>query len=198
MNDSERKFYNEDYWFKNTHLHGEVNGYGLEYYVCKIYRDVIFKINDIPDNGYIVVLGSNNCVSFNLLCERYGKERCIGYDIANPTNHEKVIVKNVLDFNSSDDIPIAFVHNDIGSFPTTPIAKFAAQDWAARNVVEGGYFLSRNNFNAAKYPLEQHLERHGFINTHFLGLQPFMDLSSLDSACVEGHMISKKNRPKLR
>jgi hypothetical protein len=195
---SESKFYDKDFWFNKTHLHGDVNGYTSEYYVCKIYEDVIFKLSDIPDNGYIVMLGTNNCVAFDMLCDKFGSDRCLGYDIANPKNNSRVITKNALDLSLSDNIDIAFVHNDIGSFPTTPIAKWAAQCWAAPNVVSGGYFLGRNNFNSAKYPLEQHLTRHGFINTHFLGIKGLMDLTRLDEECVEGHMISKRSLPELR
>lgn len=195
---SESKFYNKDYWFNQVHLHGEVNDYSIEYYVCKIYEDVVFKLLDIPDNGHIVMLGTNKCVAFDMLCDRFGADRCIGYDIANPKDHPRVITKNVLDLGQSDNIDIAFVHNDIGSFPTTPVAKWAAQCWAAENVVQGGYFLGRNNFNSAKYPLEQHLTRKGFVNTHFLGLTGLIDLSRLDYECIEGHMLSKRNLPKLR
>lgn len=194
----ESKFYNEEFWFNKTELHGDVNGYGKEYYVCKIYEDVIFKIQDIPSNGYVVLLGTNNCVAFDMLCDVFGSDRCIGYDIANPKKRKNVIVKNALELSEVDDIEIAFVHNDIGSFPITPNAKWAAQCWAAKNVIPGGYFLGRNNFNSAKYPLEQHLERHGFMNTHFLGLQGFIDMKRLDKDCVEGHMLSKKCRPILR
>ena len=195
---SESKFYDENFWFNQTELHGDVNGYGPEYYVCKIYEDVIFKLRDVPENGYIVLLGTNNCVAFDMLCDHFGKERCLGYDLANPKKYDNVIVKNSLELGQDDDIDIAFVHNDIGSFPTTPVAKWAAQAWAARNVVSGGYMLGRNNFNSAKYPLEQHLERQGFINTHFLGLEGLMDLSRLTSECIEGHILSKRCRPILR
>ena len=195
---SENRYYNKDFWFNQIHLHGNVNNYSSEYYVCKIYEDVIFKIKDIPKNGYIVMLGTNNCIAFDMLCNKFGSDRCIGYDIANPKKHPNVIVKNALDLDDLDDLDIAFVHNDIGSFPLTPIAKWSAQCWAAKNVVSNGYFLGRNNFNSAKYPLEQYLTREGFVNTHFLGLSGIIDLSNLDNECIEGHMLSKKNLPELR
>ena len=69
---SESNFYSEDYWFNQAHLHGSVNGYSSEYYVCKIYEDVVFKLLDIPDDGYIVMLGTNKCVAFDMLCDRFG------------------------------------------------------------------------------------------------------------------------------
>ena len=148
------------------------------------------NLTDIPDNGYIVVMGTHNCVSFNLLCEHFGKDRCVGYDIANPTNHPCVKVKNILEVN--DNIPISFVHNDIGNYGFTPTAKFYAQQWAANNVVEGGYFLGRNNLNRAKLPIEQYMERLGFLNTNMLALTGVFNLSNIAYRELEGHMISKK------
>lgn len=195
---SESNYYTEKFWFEQLHLHGEVAGYGKEYYACKIYEDLVFKLTDVPKQGFILLMGTNNCVGFDMLCDFFGRDRCVGFDIANPKNHDRVRLKNVLDLTPEDNFEIAFVHNDIGSFPVTPVAKWAAQDWAAKNVVAGGYLLGRNNFNAAKYPLEQHLERLGFTNTHFLGLAGFLDLSRLEASDIEGHMLSKRNRPALR
>ena len=194
----ESDYYSQKFWFEQVHLHGDVDNYSRDYYACKIYEDVVFKISDIPKHGFILLMGTNNCVGFDMLCEFFGRDRCIGFDIANPKNHDRVRIKNSLDLSPDDNFEIAFVHNDIGSFPTTPVAKWAGQDWAAKNVVQGGYFLGRNNFNAAKYPLEQHLERLGFTNTHFLGLDGLLDLRRLDKEVIEGHMLSKRNRPALR
>jgi len=191
----ESDYYNEKFWFEQVHLHGDVENYSESYYACKIYEDLIFKLTDIPKCGFILLMGTNNCVGFDMLCEFFGRDRCVGFDIANPKNHDRVRIKNALDLSTKDNFDLAFVHNDIGSFPITPIAKWAAQDWAAKNVVPGGYFLGRNNFNVAKYPLEQHLDRLGFTNTHLLGLQGFIDCSRLNNEVVEGHMISKRNRP---
>ena len=49
-----------------------------------------------------------------------------------------------------DKMDIAFCHNDLGNYATTPKLKEHAQKWAAKNLVNGGYFLSNNNFNRAK------------------------------------------------
>jgi hypothetical protein len=97
---------------------------------------------------------------------------------------------NVL--NLKDQYPIAFCYNDIGNFELTPLAKLHAQQWGARNVVSGGYFLGRNNFNSAKFPLEEHMERFGFLNTQLETLTGIFDLSKLTDRELEGHMISKK------
>ena len=187
---TEKKFYDENFWFYQIEQHGDVENYSNKYYAYQLFEKIILKLNDIPDNGYIVVLGTNKCVSFNLLCDYFGKDRCIGYDIANPTNHPCVKIGNILEVTES--IPISFVHNDIGNFSLTPTAKFYAQQWAAKNVIEGGYFLGRNNLNRAKIPLEQFMKRCGFVNLQLLGLTGIFDLSDVKHRELEGHMLSKK------
>ena len=163
----EEKYYNKSFWFENTENHNQrqnVNGYGKDYYVYKIYKNIILKMNNIPNEGYIVVLGTNRCVSFDLLCEHFGRERCLGFDIHNPVDNDRVVTMNCNNLSTKDDIPIAFVHNDMGSFPLTPKLKLHAQKWAIRNLVDGGYFLSRNNLNSAKYDLELLMSKNDIFN----------------------------------
>jgi len=193
----EEQKYTKEFWFDQHYLHGEVHGYDERYYANHLYESVVKKINDIPDCGHIVVLGSNNCVSFQVLVDHFGIDRCIGIDIANPKNHPAVKVKNILSFDESDDVPISFVHNDLGSYPHTPLAKIKAQMWAAKNVVKGGYVLSRNNLNTIKFPVEEYMNSLGFLNIPVLALEGFMDLSNLSVSVLEGHMLSKRNRPKI-
>lgn len=185
----ESKFYSEDFWFSNLEKHG-IEKYDENYWAYIMFNEIVLKLKDIPTEGYIVVLGTNNCISFDLLCKYFGYDRCIGYDIANPTNHSNVIVKNILEVDA--EYPIAFCYNDIGNFELTPTAKLYAQQWGAKNVIEGGYFLGRNNLNAAKFPLEEHMERFGFLNTQLQTLTGIFDLSKLTQRELEGHMLSKK------
>jgi hypothetical protein len=191
----EKEYYTEDFWYHRHDLHGDVSCYDENYYANLLYSHLVTKIKDIPENGHIVVLGTNNCVSFQVLVEYFGKDRCIGIDIANPKNHPLVKIKNILDFNSDDDFPISFVHNDLGSFPFTPVAKIAAQIWAARNTLPGGYVLSRNNLNVAKFPIEEYMSNMGFLNSHLLSLMGFIDLSKIETKILEGHILSKKSKP---
>jgi hypothetical protein len=75
MND-EQVYYNFNFWFDGK-CHNNVDNYEKGYYVYEIYKNIILELNDIPSDGYIVVLGTNRCVSFDLLCNHFGKERCI-------------------------------------------------------------------------------------------------------------------------
>jgi hypothetical protein len=188
---NETRYYNREFWYDQVERHGGITAYDSNYHAYKLYEQLVTKITDIPD-GYVVVLGTHNCVSFDILCDYFGANRCIGYDIANPSNNPNVKIKNVLDLTMDDKLPIAFVHNDIGNFKHTPMAKFHAQQWAASNVVFGGYFLGRNDLNCAKLPLENLMERHGFINANLSAINGLVDLSKLDPDSIEGHMLSKK------
>tara|TARA_Y100001951_G_scaffold105277_1_gene121402 strand:+ start:6307 stop:6888 length:582 start_codon:yes stop_codon:yes gene_type:complete len=188
----EQEYYSEAYWYNNPTEHADVDNYGENYYAYKIYQNVILKISDIPTEGYIILLGTNRCVSFDLLCRHFGADRCIGFDVHNPTNHPCVTIKDCNLLSPLDDIPIAFCHNDLGSFPTTPKLKIHGQEWATSNIIKGGYFLGRNNLNCAKFKSEEFMTKHGFVNYHFADMQNKYDMSTLDSQCVEGHMLSQK------
>ncbi len=188
----ENNFYSKEYWYDNSEEHSDVDNYGEDYYAYKIYKNIVLKLQDVPDDGYIVLLGTNRCVSFNLLCDHFGEDRCIGFDIHNPTNHPCVKIKDCTQLSEVDDIPIAFCHNDLGSFPTTPKLKIHGQKWAARNIIDGGYFLGRNNLNAAKFKSEEFMQDLGFNNKQFKDMIEEYDMTSFEETCIEGHMISRR------
>ena len=183
--------HDSDFWFNNLEHLNDVDHYGENYYAYKIYKHIVTKLQNLPE-GYIVVMGTNNCISFDLLCQHFGYDRCIGYDIANPKNHPRVIVKNVLELTDLDNIPIAFVHNDIGNFQLTPVAKLYAQRWAANNVVKGGYFLGRTNRNYINYNLEGLMENRNFINYNLSSAAAFLETGNLTWNELYFHMLSKR------
>ena len=137
-------------------------------------------------------MDTNRCESFELLCQHFGHDRCVGFDIANPTNHSRVIIKNCLLLDESDDMPIAFVHNDVGNFGLTPKAKMHAQIWAANNVVEGGYFLGRNNKNSIGEDIEKIMTEFGFDNTNLDAAQYASLKDQIPHYQLDSHMLSKR------
>ena len=180
-----------NYWFNNKE-HDDSSQFDENYFVYKIYKEIISKL-EIPDNGYIVVAGTNNCVSFDLLCKHFGYDRCLGFDLYNPKNHPRVITKNCWNLSEKDNLPIAFAHNDVGSYPTTPELKLFTQKWLISNIISDGYLLSNNNINSAKYDLEKLTKEKNFnnINLSQLDRQKF-DVSSIDEQKLESYMICKK------
>lgn len=181
------------FWFENSEF-DEHDQFGSDYYVNDFYKDVVFNLN-IPDEGYIVVAGTHKAVSFDLLCERFGKERCIGFDLYNPSNHERVREIDCMDLSDDEVLPIAFAHNDVGSLSHTPELKIHTHKWLTQNVINGGYILGNNNLNRAKFKFEEYMEENGFQNTQFEDLnKDVFDLSKFPHERIEGYMISRKER----
>lgn len=193
MNDfgDERSYYRPEYWFDNPE-HDDCSNFGPEYFGNALYSSLITQLQDIPSEGYIVVLGTNRCVSFEILCNHFGYARCIGYDLVNQSDHPCVRTRDCSTLSEADDIPIAFCHNDIGSYPTTPTLKAHCQRWAARNTLNGGYVLSRNNKSRVRFDVEGYMESLGFRNQCLSDLTGQYDLSILDDDCISSHMLSRR------
>lgn len=200
-NVDESSYYDKEYWFNNKE-HDCWDQGGEKYYVNKFYEDIIFKLDDIPDYGYIVVLGTHNCVAFDKLCKHFGYKRVIGFDLHNPTNHPNVRIKDCNALGKDDNIPIAFLHNDLGSFSTTPKLKFNGYKWAVGNMVADGYILGNNNLNRAKVNIEEFMTMNRFNNTYLqdLDVNKFNlnelkikeDHNGREFCALDGYMLSKK------
>ena len=175
--------YSYNYWFNNPQLEEWDNG-NENYYVNYFYDDVVKKL-DIPE--------AHLCVSFDKLCKYFGYDRCIGYDLYNPTNHPRVKIKDCSKLSEKDNIPIAFCHNDLGNFPTTPKLKLYGQEWAIKNIVSDGYFLGNNSKNSANIDLETLMINNGFNNIFLKDLDQIkFDLSRIPESRLSAYMISKK------
>ena len=188
----EKHFYSYDYWFNNRE-HDNWDQGGEKYYVNTFYENMIMKLDDIPKEGKILILGTHNCYTFDKLCKHFGYDRCVGYDLHNPNDHPNVVIKDCMELGDDDKMDIAFCHNDLGNYATTPKLKEHAQKWAAKNMVAGGYFLSNNNFNRAKVKNIEMMEENGFAISQLVDLQDKYDLSKLEFQRIEGYMLSKKD-----
>ena len=191
---TEKNYYSFDYWFNNPE-HDSWDQGGENYYVNTFYENIIMQLDDIPKEGKILILGTHNCYSFDKLCKYFGYDRCIGYDLHNPNNHPNVIIKDCMELTEKDKMDIAFCHNDLGNYATTPILKEYAQKWAAKNIIKGGYMLSNNNYNRAKVNNIEIMKENGFEVTQLVDLQEKYDLDDLakkEFARIEGYMLSQK------
>lgn len=188
----EFQYYKKEYWFDNKEHDDWYQG-NNNYYVNDYYESIVMKLKDIPLNGKIVVLGTHNCVSFDKLCKHFGYDRCIGFDLYNPKNHPNIIIKNCMDLNDNDNLDIAFCHNDLGNYKTTPLLKTHGQKWAAKNIIKGGYMLSNNDLNRAKIKNTEIMKSNNFTIHNLLDLENNFDLSKLEYTRKEGYMLCKKN-----
>ena len=149
-----------------------------------------------------MVLGTHNCVALQKLCDFFGEKRVIGYDLHNPKNHPNVRIKDCNKLNDNDNVPIAFFHNDLGSFSTTPKLKIHGYNWALKNVIKCGYILGNNNLNRAKVKIEELLKENKFKNTYLKDLSKekynLDKISKIENhngrefCAMDGYMISNK------
>ena len=159
----------------------------LDYQVDAIVTDPPYGINYDEWDKY------DNCVSFDKLCKHYGYNRCIGFDLFNPQKHPSVVIKDCELLSNEDNFEIAFCHNDIGSFWHTPDLKLHCQNWAARNIIEGGYFLGNNNYNRPRIELENRMKEYGFKNYQLLDQSKFdHNKTTLSNDILKGYMLSKR------
>lgn len=180
-----------EFWFNNTEF-DEHDQFGSKYYVNDFYKNIVSKL-DIPKEGFIVVAGTHKAVSFSILCDIFGSDRCIGFDLYNPSGHSRVFVKDCLSLSDCDDMPIAFAHNDVGSLSHTPDVKIHTHKWLTKNIISGGYLMGNNNLNRAKFKFEEHMAQNGFDNTHFSDLDSkIFDISSFPIERIEGYMLSRR------
>ncbi len=183
-------------WF-NTESSELLDGWPLTerdegYYVNKFYEEIIFEL-PLPKEGKILVLGTHNCVSFDKLCHHFGYDRCIGYDLFNPKKHPSVVIKDCEELKDDDKLELAFCHNDIGSFWKTPELKLHCQEWAAKKIVKGGYFLGNNNYNRPRIELEKRMENFRFQNVQLSDKKHFPPSKvTLSNDILQGYMLSKK------
>ena len=188
---SESNHYSYDYWFNNPEHDTWFQG-GDDYYVNKFYDKIVMKLDDLPKEGKILIMGTHNCVAFDKLCKFFGYDRVIGYDLHNPKNHPNVQCVDCTKLGDDDKLDIAFCHNDLGNYATTPKLKEHGQRWAAKNIIKGGYMLSNNNFNRAKVDNIGIMQSNGFEVFPLLELEDKYDLARLEFERKEGYRLSKK------
>lgn len=173
-----------EFWFNQTHEHGDVHDYGIDYCHNKIIKQIIFNLQ-LP-KGKIIMLGSHRCVGLDILCHKYGNDRVIGFDLYNPTNHPCVKTGNII--NLTEQINSALIINDLGSFKLTPKSKIYAQEWASKNTVKGGYVLCTTNNNSANYDIEGHMKDQGF---ELIRLNNFIT-EGIDKWALDAYCLYKK------
>jgi len=180
-----------DFWFENPEF-DDHDQFGSSYYVNTFYNDIVVNL-DVPDEGYIVVMGTARAVSFDILCKHFGEDRCIGFDLYNPSEHPRVKIKDCMELSDIDNIPIAFAHNDMGSLPHTPELKIHTHRWLANNIIEGGYLLGNNNLNRAKFDFEGLMHKMNYKNTQFSDLDNRL-IKNLPVERIEGYMLSRRDK----
>jgi hypothetical protein len=103
---------------------------------------------------------------------------------------------------------IAFLHNDLGSFSTTPKLKLHGYNWVIKNMVKGGYILGNNNLNRAKVNIEGLMNENNFSNQYLKNLDSSkFNLEKLSEkeihngrefCAIDGYRVSKNYRLNIK
>ena len=181
-----------NYWYNNIDEHGEdVYSYGPKYYVGLVIKKIIPFLK-LPSSEKICMLGTHNCYSFKLLEEFYGKDRCIGFDLKNPTNRSNIIEGSIVDLNSDLIPPLSFCWNDLGNYKRNPFEKMYGQIVFANRIVNGGVFIGRDGSNRARFPVEALMSELNYKNENLLNffIQKDISFEGIDKSLLSSHLIS--------
>jgi len=128
---------NKDLWIeRNNQLNCDWSAKTVQY--CRN----IFDSIDPPD-GKIVMLGAAYSLALEVLYNKFGN-RTVGVDKWNFGNHPRCIERDIFEL---EDFDCAFVYCDVASFShialDDPCPRLTAFDWSMRNLVQGGYCITR-------------------------------------------------------
>ena len=109
-----------------------------------VYCRDIFNHIELPQ-GKVVMLGAAYSLALEVMYSRFG-DRTVGVDRWNFANHPRCIERDIFDL---EDFDCAFVYCDVASFShigqQDPCPRLTALDWSLRNLVKGGYCITRLN-----------------------------------------------------
>lgn len=75
----------------------------------------------------------------------------------------------------------------------TPQLKLHCQNWAAKNIIKGGYFLGNNNYNRPRFKLEKLMNDFGFKNYQLNDTKHFDHTKiTISNDILNGYMLSIK------
>ena len=120
----------------------------------------LLKIESIPENGKIVMLGSYDCKIFNQWVSHWGEERCLGVDLSSYGNEGhpclKIIDASLLP-SAIGKTPIAMGFNDLPvdkrhNWEFAKSTFLIAENWLHSNIVKGGILVRWKLENREKYP----------------------------------------------
>lgn len=135
-----------------------------------VYCRNIFKHINIP-KGNVVMLGAAYSLALEVLVGQFGK-RAMGVDKWNFGNHPQCITEDIFEL---DDFDCAFVYCDVASFShiaqQNPCPRLTAFEWSLRNLVPGGYCLTRMyGYSDQDMKSTQHLMR--IVDKHNVTILP--------------------------
>ena len=168
---------------------------GTTFSIGKVYMirtlRLLIPVLKIPQAGKVCMLGTHTCHSFSILEEHFGEERCIGYDLYNPTKRRNITEKPINQIDASKIPQLSFCWNDIGNYSRSPGDKMLAQIRFAAKVMSKGCFIGRDGSNRARFPVDAFMEELGCKN---LSLYDFFSQRNIDTNTVSPHFLKSHLR----
>jgi hypothetical protein len=113
--------------------------HNFEYHSYTIIKHILSKL-PISKKGKLLQLGTGLGLSVELLCNLYGYDRVVGYDLFNPLKHPNIEVRD-LEKDFLQNTKISFCDIDVGVLNEDSDLRKKYFSWAKKNLVVGGYIL---------------------------------------------------------
>jgi hypothetical protein len=110
-----------------------------EYHSYMIIKHILSEL-PVPKTGKLIQLGTSMGISIEFLCNKYGEDRVVGYDLFNPLKHPNIVIRD-LEENFLEDFEISYCDIDVGMIDNKYDLRKKYLNWAKRNLVLGGYIL---------------------------------------------------------
>lgn len=139
----------------------EWQNYGYDYCSYLVAKHVLPNL-DIPSEGNVVQIGCALGLALEEMCNIFGKDRVVGYDLINPLNHPNITIMNCENLNKK--MKISFCEIDVASAATHPELRMHCLKWAMKNILPGGKILFNNNFSSKHYKMdiEKYMSENGY------------------------------------
>ena len=118
--------------------------FGYQYHSYLITKHIVSQL-PINKRGKIIQFGTGLGVTVELLCNLFGNERVIGYDLFNPLGHPNIEFFDIETGklpNLNYDENIAYIEIDTGSISHMKSNRTELLKWALMSIADGGYILT--------------------------------------------------------
>lgn len=145
-----------NHFYRNGWVHNE---YQRDRIV--LFEKHVFNL-EMPTAGFMTMLGTHNCEVFETWCNKWGADRCLGFELYNEKHFNNIVVMDVRTLGHWFTTPISLAWNDIGSWIRTPEARTQSYEWVKNNVISGGFSIERSD-EIAEWKLSEDMTNNDFV-----------------------------------
>ena len=142
----------------------------MEYKSLVFIKKIVEKRFHMPVDGKLIQFGVDDGKALRRLCQTWGKDRVVGYDISPRVKHSQLITLDLNNIGPEQETQIAFCDVDVGDFNTHAELRLELVRWSAPQVVMGGMIMCNSPMvtdNAWQSRGHDYLIRTGFVCYRF-------------------------------